>query len=155
MPNFKKHKQLCYEWLILIITLYFIIIERNFLIPTFILGFIIGTNYITPDLDTGSTPYNRHKWLWFIYKKSSKHRGKSHNIILGVISKIIYLAMFLLVSTHIFGIILNDKTFFKIAIERYVELLTIYSIYVIYLIGGLFTSNTCHIIQDKFYKGNN
>lgn len=152
MPNFTKHQRLCYEFLIGILTLYFIIIERNFLIPCYIIGFILGTNVITPDLDTASTPYNNHKSLWYIYKKLSKHRGKSHNIFLGLMSKLIYLTALLVALIYIYGLFLDDKMLLGKTIEKFLELLKMYYIYIIYTLAGLFTANTSHIIQDRFYK---
>ena len=148
MPNFKKHQQTCYEWLILLVTIYFIV-TQNYLIPIFILGFIIGTNYITPDLDTASTPYRKHKWLWYIFKKSSNHRGMSHNIFLGVIIKLIYLTIIILSVIYIFGIFLDDKNLLWKTVERTIELSKIYYIYIISLISGMVISNGIHIIQDK------
>jgi uncharacterized metal-binding protein len=149
MPNFKRHQQTCYEWLILLLTIYSAIITKDFVIPLYTIGFIVGTNYITPDLDTGSTPYNKHKWLWFIYKKSSKHRGMSHNILLGVMIKIIYLIILLIPLIYVFGLFLDDNILLWKTLERTIELSKIYYVYIISFVIGMSTSNGIHIIQDK------
>ncbi len=149
MPNFARHQQVCYEWLILLLTIYSAIITRDFIIPLFIVGYIIGTNYITPDLDTGSTPFNKHKSTWYIFKKLSKHRGSSHNIIIGIFPKLIYLILLSIPIIYMFGIFMNDNTLLWRTIERTIELTKIYYIYIISLLSGMVVSNGIHIIQDR------
>lgn len=74
--------------------------ERNLLIIIgFIVGFLISTLVISPDLDIG--PKKRTKWLQiFLYPYSIffQHRGYSHSILFGTLTRIIYgLIVFLLI----------------------------------------------------------
>jgi len=65
---------------------------------SFAVGYLISTYYITPDLDTNSKPYRRWGWLrllWWPYKESFTHRGKSHHLIWGPISLIGYSSFFI------------------------------------------------------------
>ena len=59
-------------------------------------GYAIGICWLSPDLDCKSNPYRRWgllRWLWFPYRKLMKHRGLSHWIIFGTLSRLLYLSI--------------------------------------------------------------
>ncbi len=107
MPNFKTHKYINYIFIIIITIFIFYYNYWNNLIPLFILGFIIGTNYITPDLDINSTPSNHY--IWYLYKKISRHRGKTHSLLFGFLLPIIYLISIILITIYLLGLIFHNS----------------------------------------------
>lgn len=66
---------------------------------TFGAGFVIGTLFITPDLDLRYNDAARRwrglKWVWAPYHRLSRHRGMSHTYVLGPISRLLYLGVWL------------------------------------------------------------
>ncbi len=147
MPNFKTHQITNYFVLICIIISLFIFFHWNDLVPLFIIGFIIGTNYITPDLDINSKPSN-HK-VWWLYKKMSNHRGKTHSLVYGFIFPLIYLCIITFGIIYLIGYFMDDKEMIYRFVERIIELSKLYYIHFGSLIGGICVANGIHIIQDK------
>lgn len=88
MPNHNTHE----AFNIVVLTIGLAFLYSFFCIEFilyFVFGFLLCTFFITPDLDTDSRVYHRWKWLrllWWPYKHMIKHRGISHNPILGPIS---------------------------------------------------------------------
>lgn len=62
----------------------------------FAAGYVVGTFWITPDLDlTTSRPRRRWKLLgvlWLPYAWLFSHRGLSHRPLLGALTRVLYLA---------------------------------------------------------------
>ncbi len=147
MPNFKTHQYINYIILILISILLYHLGQLNYLFLLFIIGYIIGTQYITPDLDINSKPSNNI--LWRLYKKLSHHRGKTHALVYGFLLPILYLIIILLSIVYFVGIITNiDNLPFKF-IENSTKLMYINYIYVIIFFSGIGIANGIHIISDR------
>jgi len=147
MPNFKTHQYINYITLIIISIILYYFHQINYLFPVFIIGYIIGTNYITPDLDVNSKPSNYK--LWYIYKKFSKHRGKTHSLFYGFLLPILYLIIILITFVYVIGLVVNDNNLLFKFIENSKELIYSYYIYIIIFFAGLGTANGIHIILDK------
>ena len=83
--------------------LYFL--PKEFLVP-FGAGYILGTFFLSPDLDLPSSrPTKRWKLLrclWFPYQLLSKHRGVSHMPLIGSLFRLIYLLGTLLFLYFVF-----------------------------------------------------
>ncbi|HIQ31286.1 MAG TPA: hypothetical protein EYH49_03880 [Aquifex aeolicus] len=83
--------------------LYFL--PKEFFVP-FGAGYILGTFFLSPDLDLPSSrPTKRWKLLrclWFPYQLLSKHRGVSHMPLIGSLFRLIYLLGTLLFLYFVF-----------------------------------------------------
>jgi uncharacterized metal-binding protein len=102
------------------------------------LGFYIGTEFITPDLDTDSSAYKRWgrlRILMLPYKCLFKHRKSSHNIFSGAIVRIIYITALIAVSYYLI--------FKSFSLEN-----IIFPVYFIIFLGGIIAANALHVILD-------
>jgi uncharacterized metal-binding protein len=103
-------------------------------------GYYLGTEFITPDLDTESTAVKRWgklKIVWLPYKWMFKHGQSSHNIVYGAVVRILYISLIIL------GI---DYLLFKsLPLEMMVS-----SVYVFIFLIGIIIANTLHVILDTF-----
>jgi uncharacterized metal-binding protein len=101
-----------------------------------LIGFIFGTLFINPDLDIAKSNASKRwgvlRFVWYPYQYMFKHRGLSHNIIIGPLSRIIYL----IVPFLVFG--------------NRIPLHISYNI--LALAFGVFVSDTLHILLDKTLK---
>jgi len=103
------------------------------------LGFYIGTEFLTPDLDIDSTAYKRWgrlRILMLPYKWLFKHRQSSHNIFYGAIVRILYIGVILMG----FYYLLFRSLPFEFAISY---------IYIIIFLIGIIAANALHVILDK------
>lgn len=75
------------------------------LIGIFAVIYMFATRYLSPDLDINSKPYQRWgvlRVLWWPYMKIYKHRQSSHSLIIGPITAILYLLLFVLPAIYVF-----------------------------------------------------
>lgn len=70
-------------------------------------SFVVATFFLSPDLDLArSRPTYRWKWLapiWWGYHRIFKHRGLSHSLFLGSLTRVAYLAGIAFLATFAFG----------------------------------------------------
>lgn len=151
MPNFATHRKINYIMLFLFLFLYFYyglkqdykqIVVNIRTIFVFLVSYILGTELFSPDLDTNSIP---SKKLGFIYRPMRwlyPHRGKLHNIFLGWIIQIIYLAVIIAIIY-----VIADKIDHNLyMIINYIELKDVIAFSI-----GLFLSDATHILADKIF----
>lgn len=78
-------------------------LERNTLVVAgFVFGFLVSTLIISPDLDLG--PKKRTRWLQFFlypYAIFFKHRGSSHSLLFGTLTRITYGVVVFLIMTFV------------------------------------------------------
>lgn len=64
-----------------------------------VLAFAVGTLLITQDLDLRCNDASRRwvalRFVWMPYHLLSKHRGVSHTYLLGLVTRLLYLAAWL------------------------------------------------------------
>jgi len=119
----------------------------------FIGSYIFSTFMLSPDLDLHK---NRSKinwgilrWIWYPYSKIFKHRGISHSLIFGPITRIIYVyTMILLFQIAYFYISsrdFDDLNFFIID-EDYLNTYNILS-----FILGIYLPSIIHTLSDRLY----
>ena len=151
MSSFKTHRRFNYFiFIIACLALNHFNLFNVYVMLTFTIGFIIGTEFITPDLDGQSTPTQRWGFIWIPYRILRKHRGVSHNYVLGFIERITYL--FLLISV----IILLVKSDIYISSLKYIMNPAIMAILLV-IIVGIAIANGLHIFLDRVtskIKGN-
>lgn len=105
-------------------------------ILTFSVSYLFATFFLSPDLDTKSRPYKRWKMLrilWWPYRIIFKHRGYSHNIVLGPLSIILNLVLIAVVIILLTGI----------------EMKTIPLKFAVAVIAGIVLSIDVHILSDS------
>ena len=105
----------------------------------FSVSYIFATFYLSPDLDTKSRPYKRWKMLrilWWPYRIIFKHRGFSHNMILGPLTILLYLTVIVLALLLLSGVGLQN-----IPIRIVIAATT-----------GIVLSVEIHIISDRFFS---
>ena len=108
----------------------------------FALGYWIGTEYITPDLDTNSKAYRRWgilRIIWLPYKLCHKHRGVSHSIGLGAAGRIVYFAV---VVFGLYWIVCG----YQPDVTRVLE-----SIDMLVFLAGIAAANAGHILLDRLF----
>jgi uncharacterized metal-binding protein len=143
MSSFKTHRRFNYFiFIIACFALYHFSLFNLYVMITFAIGFILGTEFITPDLDGESTPTQRWGFLWIPYRILRKHRGISHSYVLGFIERIAYL--FLLISI----LILLIKSEAYISTIQYIITPAIMAI-IIVVLSGIAIANGLHIALDK------
>jgi uncharacterized metal-binding protein len=104
-------------------------------IAVFSLSYLFATFFLSPDLDIESKPYKRWKMfriLWWPYKVIFKHRGFSHNPIIGPLSIVINLALIVALLLLLMGIELH---------KGHLRLIVVATI-------GMVLSMEVHIISD-------
>lgn len=137
MPSDTTHQIVNYILLsFLLVCNYYYNIELNISnVLFFMLSYIIGTHYLTPDLDIRSKPSKR-LWLFsYPLRKLFKHRGIQHNIVVGWLIRIIYVSIIVMIILYVLKINFNiSQINYKI---------------LFFMLLGLFLSNLIHIILDK------
>ena len=147
MPSGKTHEIINITVLMVILAglYYFSTWQKNeivtkyldiYTILAFSASYLFATFFLSPDLDTKSRPYKRWKILrilWWPYRIMFKHRGYSHNIVLGPLSIILNLVMIAVVIILITGVEVKDIPL-KLAVA---------------IIVGIVLSIDVHIIADS------
>lgn len=143
MPAFKTHRLFNYAFFIVIclLLLYFKLFN-TIIMFIFGLGFILGTEILTPDLDTKSTPSKRAGFLWIPYNHIRKHRGVSHSFVQGFFERILYLFVLICILVLIF----RHESFVSFII--FLSDPSILAILFVSILGIGF-ANGLHIILDK------
>jgi uncharacterized metal-binding protein len=142
MPGYNVHRLFNYTVFIGISLLLYVwnIDLKQFLALS--AGYYIGTEFITPDLDTNSAAIK--KWgmlrvLWLPYKWLFRHGQSSHNIVYGAAVRIFYLSIILL-SIYYF-------LFKSLPLETIIS-----SAYVFIFLIGVIISNVLHVILDILFR---
>ncbi len=142
MPGYNVHRLFNYTVFIGISLLLYVwnIDLKQFLALS--AGYYIGTEFITPDMDTDSAAIN--KWgmlrvLWLPYKWLFRHGQSSHNIVYGAAVRILYLSIIIL-SVYYF-------LFKSLPLETIIS-----SAYVFIFLIGVIIANGLHVILDILFR---
>lgn len=146
MPEVKTHDRINTAVLLVVISsLYYIMWKEIgmaarylnvYILLVFSLAYLFATFFLSPDLDINSKPYKRWgvlKFLWWPYKVLFKHRGFSHNPVIGPMTIILNLAVIVVALLLIGGI----------------DLRSIPSSFIIATTTGMVLSMEVHIISDN------
>ncbi len=142
MPGYNSHRVFNYIIFVLIAALFYSVrcLRTEYLLVTGF-GFYIGTELVTPDLDTDSTAYRRWGRLRLImlpYKWIFRHRQSSHAVFYGAIVRILYICIIILGLYYLLFKSLPPA--FKISPS-----------YGIAFLAGLITANALHVVLDRFF----
>ncbi len=113
------------------------------------LGFVIGTYFITPDMDIKSDSYRKWgklRFIWYPYMKIVPHRSfLSHTIIIGDLFRIAYLLVFLSPILYLVNRFILDGNLFVFVGDNKFSLLS--------FVVGIMTASALHIVADKISTG--
>ncbi len=144
MPDYNTHRVFNYLAFLVISVLLFklqVVITDMKLFLALGIGFYIGTDFITPDLDIESTAikrWGRLKFIWLPYKWLFKHGQSSHNILYGAIVRVVYFSIIILGVYYLLFRSLPPETMIS-------------SIYVFIFLIGIIAANALHIILDVLF----
>ncbi len=143
MPGYNTHRFFNYAVFIAVSVLLYLwkfsatdINLKNILVLT--VGFYIGTDFITPDLDIESTAIKRWgklKILWLPYKWLFKHGQSSHNIVYGAVVRVLYISLIIL---GVYYLLFKSLPPGMIAP----------SVYVLIFLIGIMIANALHVLLD-------
>ncbi|MGB8217177.1 MAG: DUF2227 family putative metal-binding protein [Candidatus Methanoperedens sp.] len=141
MPGYNAHRIFNYVIFIAIaaLALYESINPKQLLALS--IGFYIGTDFLTPDLDTDSTAIKRMgrlKILFLPYKWTFAHRQSSHNIVYGAVVRILYISIIMLVLYYLLFKSFPSETVF-------------FSTYLILFLIGIVIANALHVLLDSIF----
>ncbi len=144
MPDYNTHRVFNYLTFLVISVLLFksqVVITDMRLFLALGIGFYIGTDFITPDLDIESTAikrWGRLKIIWLPYKWLFKHGQSSHNILYGAIVRVAYFSIIILGVYYLLFRSLPPETMIS-------------SVYVFIFLIGIIIANALHIILDVLF----
>lgn len=111
-------------------------------------GYYFSLLYLSPDLDVKSEPLKR--WgllgvLWLPYTHLIRHRGKSHQAVVGFVGRLAYLGgivfLFILLIQWWAGIRFDPEPALRFASEnRHLMLIAL---------GGAWAGSLMHIVEDR------
>jgi uncharacterized metal-binding protein len=106
-------------------------------------GYLIGTLWLSPDLDlNGTLPQKRWgplKILWYPYARAFKHRGVSHGFVFGPLTRLLYLALLVTPAAFIPGVWTGAVTF----------VLSSPTAWWLWGLVGYYVSCWVHLVADK------
>jgi len=146
MPSYNVHRVFNYVIFTATAVLFYIlnisVIDVDLVkLLVLIVGFYIGTEFITPDLDIESTAIKRWgklRIIWLPYKWLFKHGQSSHNIIYGAVVRILYISLIILGVYYLLFRSLPPETMLS-------------SVYVFIFLAGIIIANVLHVILDIFF----
>lgn len=162
MPSGRTHEKINWVFIILLnLVSFFLGYHFSLMTLLFTFGYIFGTYFLGPDLDTKSRPFYRWKWLrfiWIPYRKSFHHRSFwTHGIIISDIIRIGYLCLLYLIVVYGFAILCNGvfsllpATFGVDSLyvhHAFISWLRTHFSLVISFIIGIIMASTAHIVAD-------
>lgn len=150
MPSGKTHTKI--NLLSLPIVLFMLIsyglTTFDFLLA-FAIGFLIGTFFLTPDLDIHSSAYK--KWgllriFWYPYQVIMPHRSPlTHTIVIGDIIRLLYMLLVFSPFLYVLNITVLEGELLQMAKEHEVAIVT--------FVMGVVAASTLHIVADHVSTG--
>tara|TARA_Y100001968_G_scaffold33800_1_gene25979 strand:+ start:4138 stop:4596 length:459 start_codon:yes stop_codon:yes gene_type:complete len=116
----------------------------------FSVSFLLGGLWLSPDLDTLSTPLKRWgllKIIWWPYKKIIKHRSYlSHGILIGTTIRLGYLLGITMLTSYLVSIVTDLHLI--ISINNLKSIQTLYPEQLLAAFIGIEASAWIHLIKD-------
>ena len=145
MPSGKTHMKInivAFPILIIALTMWGVM-DRVFYL-FFGIGFILGTYFLTPDMDIKSDTYRNWgplRFIWFFYLKMIPHRSfLSHSIFFGDIVRITYFVLILSPVWYLLNKYVLDG--------KLLDMIIPYQTNIGIAILGIMASSTLHIVAD-------
>lgn len=105
----------------------------------FAAGYLAGVYLLSPDLDTRSRSYRRWgplRYIWLPYILIFKHRGLSHNPVIGPLTRLLYLGALIIGITSLLNIALPTPSIPPLNTA-------------LFLLLGYWTPSVVHWLVDK------
>lgn len=145
MPSGKTH--LAIELLLFpfALTLFYITLSHEWNdLGLFVVSYLVSSLWLSPDLDLKRNNALRRwglfRWIWWPYSQLFKHRGLSHHILWGPLSRIVYLGI--LVGGILYFFVVQNV----IQAETLSAFLAKKALFITLL--GLYMPNIIHIVVD-------
>ncbi len=151
MPQYKTHAKfnifLALPVALIILIYYLTAAKNNILI--FSLSFVYATLFMNPDLDLTNKIklFSIRGFLSFPFRTYSyvfRHRGLSHSLFFGTITRLLWLFLFFLVISYLFNITFLQKI-------NFTSLMKVHKEEIIYLFSGFFIADFFHVILDRIH----
>jgi uncharacterized metal-binding protein len=145
MPGYNTHRRFNYAVFLIIATLFYIRDLIIFDMVQFLVlgaGFLAGTEFITPDLDTDSRAIKRWgaiRALWLPYRLLFKHGKSSHNIVYGAVVRLLYISLIILGVYYLLFRVLPSNM-----------MILPFDLVLIFL-TGIIIANALHVILDMLF----
>ena len=126
--------------------LFYLLHPKLYYEATFAGAFLYGTLFMSPDLDIAnkiklfslrgffSLPFR-------LYARVFKHRGLSHHVIFGTLTRVLWLAIAALGILYLVNQALPSR-------DSVMNLYQMYKPFIWYGLGGLFAADLCHLLLD-------
>ncbi|CAM4063015.1 peptidase [Bacillus manliponensis] len=145
MPSGKTHTKINLLSLpiVLLILILYGLTTLDFLL-TFAIGFLVGTFFLTPDLDIHSSAYK--KWgilriFWYPYQVVMPHRSPlTHTIIIGDLIRLLYMLIVFSPFLYVLNVTILEGRLLELAKAHEVALIT--------FVMGVIVASTLHIVAD-------
>jgi len=131
-------------------------------------AFALATFFMSPDLDLFNSNPTDHwgilKYIWLPYSKVFHHRGISHSLLFGSLTRIIYLSLVGIIFTCAYWLIKEylhpmnmdaieskidqSKNLYKVLKSNW----TLYHSYILATFAGIWLADAHHIISDIIYS---
>jgi uncharacterized metal-binding protein len=149
MPKYSTHAtfNLTLSFPLILAGLYIYIHPTNLQLAVFSLAFIYTTLFMHPDMDVAhkikKSSLRGILSLPFIgYAKIFKHRGISHTLMLGSLTRILWLSIFILIVSYVGNLCFFTK-------KSLVLYCILYQQELLYGLIGIFTADASHLFLDK------
>lgn len=152
MANYKTHSifNIFFALPLLIVGVYFSLYPSIEQLLIFSSAFIYTTLFMSPDMDLA------YKIKWYsvrgmislpfrIYSRVFRHRGISHSLLLGSITRILWLACFIFLMLYLFNWIFFSK-------QSLVTTYTLYKEELLYGFFGIWLADSAHLLLDKLFQ---
>lgn len=111
----------------------------------FALAYVAASLWLSPDLDLKANSARR-RWgplgfIWGPYTRMFKHRGMSHSLVVGPLTRLIYLAM-------IVSLVLVGLSYVGLALPREAPIQLEERTFIV-LGAGLYLPNVLHVLLDR------
>jgi len=148
MALYKTHAKfnILFALPVLIILIYIIFHPKISFLIIFTSSFIYSTLFMSPDVDlTNKIKLFSLKGMltipFRIYSKIFKHRGLSHSLIFGTITRIVFLFFLFLIILFLINQSIPSH-------DSFITFFKIHKKYTLYCFSGIFLADTCHLILD-------
>ncbi|MGF7535742.1 metal-binding protein [Bacillus mexicanus] len=152
MANGKTHEKLNISFLVFAILVAATVFNKSRYIEGIfiIIGYLIGTFYLNPDLDLPSRPFKRWgilKFIWYPYQ-TFKHRSIwTHGYIIGDLIRYSYMMSVLIIPVMLFNFLPFVSTVFLI--KDLLIFIEQYKIVFFLIIVGNVLSSAVHTLTDQ------
>ena len=119
-------------------------------------GFLFGTYYLTPDLDIDGSEPDRN-WgifenFWNLYSRLFSHRGWSHNLLIGTLTRLLTLTLIILWCYILFILFVYETIDIYKHLIIFIEFINNNLDKIFKVSIGIFLSDMVHIVSDLLYS---